>query len=294
MTAIRSWLFVPGDSDKKLSKGLLAGADAIIVDLEDAVAPASKAAARDRVSGFLKDNSPKDRPCQLWVRVNPLNSGMVLDDLRSVMAHQPDGLVLPKPDGPEHVRVLSHYLDAFEAVHEVDFQTPILPVATETAVAPFRLGHYATAELGRLAGLTWGAEDLAAAVGATTNRDANGGWAKTYEMARSLTLLAAHAAGVAAVDTLYANFKDETGLRESSVLARAEGFSGRLAIHPAQVIPINESFTPSPEDIDEARRIVAAFDAADNPGAIGFEGRMLDIPHLKQAHQTLALAKQTL
>ncbi len=294
MATIRSWLFVPGDSDKKLSKGLQAGADAVIVDLEDAVAPDSKQAARERVAGFLKDNPPAGRTCQLWVRVNPLSSGMVLEDLRHVMAHQPDGIVQPKPDGPEQVRVLSHYLDVFEVIHGLKTPTPILPVATETAIAPFNLGDYAAAHLTRLAGLTWGAEDLAAAVGARTNRDANGDWAKTFELARSLTLLAAHASGVPAVDTLYGNFKDEVGLRASSIAARSEGFSGRLAIHPAQVIPINECFTPSADDIDEARRIVAAFEAAENAGAIGFEGRMLDIPHLKQARQTLAFAKQYL
>jgi citrate lyase subunit beta/citryl-CoA lyase len=216
---------------------------------------------------------------------------MTLGDLAAIAQGAPDGIMQPKIDGPADVRRLSHNLDAFEAAHAIDAGTiGILPVATETARAPFALGEFAGAGLTRLAGLTWGAEDLSAAVGASTNRDATGEWAFTYRMARSLTLLAAHAAGVAAVETLYADFRDDAGLRESCSAARAEGFNGRLAIHPGQVAAINECFMPSAAEIDHARRVVDAFDAAPGVGTVGLDGKMVDIPHLRQARRVLAQA----
>lgn len=288
----RSWLFIPGDSDKKLGKADGAGADALILDLEDAVAPQNKSEAREKVAAFLRERKIGTRHCELWVRINPLASGLALDDLVAVMPFAPDGLMLPKPDGPEDVRTLSLYLDAFEAQNGLDLgSTRILPVATETAVAPFRLADYAEANLSRLAGLTWGAEDLSAAIGASTNLDATGAWAITFRMVRSLTLLGAHAAGVPAIETLFVDFRDEEGLTASCRAARAEGFSGRIAIHPAQVDAINRSFTPSEEEVAFARRVVDAFAAASDAGTIGLDGKMLDIPHLKQARQTLALAE---
>ena len=289
-TPLRSYLFIPGDSDKKLAKGAESGADALILDLEDAVAPAQKADARKRVADYIgaRDRSARQR---LYVRINPLASGLALDDLAAVMPAAPDGVMLPKPDGPADAQRLSHYLDAFEAAGGAKVgATEIVPVATETAIAPFRLADYAGAGLARLAGLTWGAEDLSAALGASTNRDEGGGFALIYRMARALTLLAAHAAGVAAIDTLYADFRDEAGLAAASKAARAEGFNGRLAIHPSQVRAINEGFTPSAADVAAARRIVEAFAAAPDAGAIGLDGRMLDMPHLKQAERTLAQA----
>jgi len=291
MTALRSFLFIPGDSDKKLSKVDGCGADAVILDLEDAVAPANKDMARDKVTTFLKDRPREGRKVQLWVRINPLDTAMALDDLAAVVAGAPDGLMLPKANGPEDVQTLSHHLDALEAAFGVARGSiRILPVATETAIAPFRLGDYATAKLDRLAGLTWGAEDLAAAVGASTNLGPDGQWGLTFRMVRSLTLLAAHAAGVPAIDTLYVDFRDDDGLIASSQAARAEGFSGRIAIHPAQVAGINAAFTPSDDEIAHARRVIAAFDAAGNAGTVGLDGKMLDIPHLKQAKATLAAA----
>jgi citrate lyase subunit beta / citryl-CoA lyase len=201
--------------------------------------------------------------------------------------------MLPKANGPEDVLKLSHYLDALEAQSGLPAQSiRVLPVATETAVAPFRLGDYASAGLTRLLGLTWGAEDLAAAIGASTNVDDSGQWALTYKMVRSLCLLAARAAGVQAIDTLFVNFKDEAGLRASSRAARAEGFTGRVAIHPSQVSAINESFMPSPEEIAHAKRVIAAFDAAPGAGTVGLDGKMLDIPHLKQAQAVLTQASE--
>ncbi|RSY82044.1 CoA ester lyase [Sphingomonas koreensis] len=289
----RSWLFIPGDSDKKLGKADGAGADALILDLEDAVAPSAKDDARTKVADFLRARAPGSRRSQLWVRINPLSSGMALDDLVAVMPGAPDGLMLPKPDGPGDVGTLSLYLDALEAQHGIaQGATRILPVATETARAPFELGNYASAGLTRLAGLTWGAEDLSTALGASTNLDASGAWAFTYRMVRSLTLMAAHAAGVPAIETLYVDYRDDEGLAASCRAARAEGFSGRIAIHPAQVDPINRGFAPSPEEIEFARKVIAAFDAAPGTGTVGVDGRMLDIPHLKQAQHLLNQASR--
>jgi len=286
---IRSFLFVPGDSEKKLGKADGSGADALILDLEDSVSPPNKATARDLVAAFLNARPKGKRASQLWVRVNPLDTGMILGDLVAIVAGAPDGIMLPKANGPEDVRTVSHYLDALETQAGVEAGSiRILPVATETAVAPFHLGDYATAGLKRLAGLTWGAEDLSAAIGASTNVDASGEWALPYRLVRSLTLLAAHAAGVQAIDTLYVDFHDEEGLRASCRAARAEGWSGRLAIHPAQVAAINESFMPSAAEVDHARRVIAAFDAAGGAGTVALDGKMLDIPHLKQARNVLA------
>lgn len=291
MIDLRSWLFIPGDSEKKLAKADATGADALILDLEDSVAPEHKARGRDLVAGLLGDRPQEARTSQLWVRINPLDSGMLLDDLVAVVAAAPDGVMLPKCTGPADIAQLSFYLDALEAQAGLAAGSiAILPVATETAAAPFTLGDYAKVPAARLAGLTWGAEDLAAALGASTNLDPAGGWALTYRTVRTLTLLGAKAAGVQAIDTLYVDFLDEAGLRASSRASRAEGFTGRLAIHPAQVAAINESYLPDAEEVAFAERVVAAFDAAGGAGTVGLDGRMLDIPHLKQARAVLAKA----
>lgn len=288
---LRSLLFIPGDSEKKIGKVAECGADAVIFDLEDAVAPENKAAARALVTDYLKATPRGSRPVQYWVRVNPFDTGMTTEDLAAVMPGAPDGIMHPKIDGPDCVRRLSHYLDALEAAHGLEQgSTKIIPVATETAVAPFRLGDFATAGLERLAGLTWGAEDLATAVGASTNKGADGNWAFPYQMVRAMTLLAAHAAGVEAIDTLHADFRDDEGLRASSQAARAEGFSGRLCIHPAQVAGVNQSFMPSAEEIAHARRVLEVFAANPGAGTVGLDGKMLDIPHKKQAETVLAQA----
>lgn len=290
-TPLRSFLFVPGDSEKKLAKADAVGADALILDLEDAVSPANKPLARELIPAFLRDRPMGKRNSQLWVRINPLDTELALADLAAIVAASPDGVMLPKANGPADVLKLSHYLDALEAQSGVaPGSVRILPVATETAIAPFRLGDYASARLDRLIGLTWGAEDLSAAIGASTNVDASGGWALTYRLVRSLTLLAANAAGVQAIDTLYVDFRDEDGLRSSSQASRAEGFTGRVAIHPAQVAAINASYMPSSQEIDHAHRVIAAFDAAPGAGSVGLDGRMIDIPHLKQARGVIAQA----
>lgn len=289
---LRSLLFIPGDSEKKLAKVAECGADAVILDLEDAVSPENKPLARELVADFLR-RTPRDaRPLQYWVRVNPFDTGMTLRDLATIAPGAPDGIMQPKIDGPDDVRRLSYYLDALEAAHDVAPNSiRILPVATETARAPFSLGDFAAAGLTRLLGLTWGAEDLSAALGASTNRDASGEWAPAYKMARSLCLLAAHASGVQAIDTLYVDFRDEDGLRASCRAARAEGFTGRVAIHPAQVVGINQSFTPSPEEIAHAQRVLNIFAANPGAGTVGLDGKMIDAPHMKQAERVLAQAR---
>ena len=290
MTPLRSLLFIPGDSEKKLAKADATGADALILDLEDSVAPSRKVAARAMVAGFIGERPRGQRTSELWVRINPLDSGAALADLAAIVGGAPDGIMLPKVDGPGDVLRASHYLDAFEAAAGVAAGTTrILPVATETALAPFRLGDYAGALLPRLYGLTWGAEDLSAAVGASTNLDPAGGWAATYQMVRSLTLLGAHAAGVEAVETLHVDFRDDEGLRASCRRARGEGFSGRLAIHPAQVAIINECFLPSAEDVAFARRVIDAFAGQPDAGTIGLDGKMFDIPHLNRARKIMAM-----
>ncbi|WP_420607026.1 HpcH/HpaI aldolase/citrate lyase family protein [Novosphingopyxis sp.] len=295
MIPLRSFLFVPGDSEKKLGKVDGCGADAVILDLEDAVAPANKDAARTLVAEFLRARPKAERPLQIWVRVNPLGSGLTLADLAAIVAVEPDGIVQPKTDGPDDVRTLSHYCDALEAQAGLEpGAIRILPVATETARAPFSLGAFADAKLDRLAGLTWGAEDLSAALCASGNRDADGTWAFTYRMVRSLTLMAAHAAGVPAIETLHADFRDDEGLRATSRAARAEGFTGRLAIHPAQVAGINESFTPGDEEVAFAARLITAFEAQPDAGTVGIDGKMYDIPHLKAARRTRALHEAAL
>jgi citrate lyase subunit beta/citryl-CoA lyase len=284
---LRSLLFIPGDSEKKLAKGAGSGADALILDLEDAVAPSRKAIARDMVGDYLRSRVGQPGP-QLWVRINPLDEGG-LDDLATVARAAPAGIMVPKTDGPLDLVRLSHYLDALERRDNVDTRIGIIPVATETAKAPFRLAHYADHNLPRLVGVTWGAEDLSSAIGASTNKGPDGDWAFTYRMVRSACLLAAKASEVQAIETLYADFRDEAGLRASCASAAQEGFTGRIAIHPAQVPVINETFRPSEADVTHARRILAAFDAMPEAGTVGLDGKMLDIPHLKQARKIVEL-----
>jgi citrate lyase subunit beta / citryl-CoA lyase len=272
---LRSLLFVPGDRPERMQKALGLGADALILDLEDSVAPANKPAARAAITDFLR---VADRSCRLFVRINPLDSGHLDDDL-SVLAGRPDGLMLPKAEGAASVRSLVDRVDV-----------PILPIATETPAALFRLGEYADVA-DHLAGLTWGAEDLPAAIGAAASRDESGAYLPPYQVARSLTLFAAAAAGVPPIETVYPNIKDEAGLRRIAEAAARDGFTGMMAIHPAQVPVINAAFTPSPEAVAHARAVVAAFDAAPGAGALQLDGKMIDAPHLKQARRILERAE---
>lgn len=287
----RSLLFVPGDSDKKIAKSESVPADLIIFDLEDAVAAAARPDARLRVRDYLQRT--RTRTAALYVRINPLDTPDSRKDLDVIMEGAPDGIVLPKAHAPEDIRTLETLLDDAETKHALTKgATRILPVATETPAALFTLGEYRHAAE-RLSGLTWGAEDLGASIGAISKAGAATEWSNPFELARSLCLFAASAAGVQAVDTLYANFKDSDGLAASAARARRDGFTGKLAIHPGQVETINRAFTPSTDEIDEARDIIELFAANPDAGALSYKGAMVDMPHLVQARKIIALANKT-
>jgi citrate lyase subunit beta/citryl-CoA lyase len=285
---LRSMLFVPGDSERKFAKAGGVGADALILDLEDSVTAPMKARARAMVAGLLEDRSARD--WAFFVRPNPFDTGLTLDDLAAVVKPGLDGLMVPKTDGAEDIVRIGHYLDALEARAGMTVGTvKIAVVCTETARAMFHLGGYAPAHP-RLVGLTWGGEDLSAAVGATTAREPDGGWTFPYLVARTQCLFAAGAARVAPLETLYADFRDTAGLERSCREARRDGFTGRIAIHPDQIVTINACFRPSEAEIAEARAIVAAFEANPDAGTLGINGKMYDVPHLKAARRTLASA----
>jgi citrate lyase subunit beta/citryl-CoA lyase len=282
---MRSWLFAPGDSDKKMAKALAGPADIVLLDLEDAVATEVKPLARTLVRDFLAANAA-DR-ARIWVRINPLDGPHTLDDLVAIMPGKPGGIMLPKVYGRADVERLDHYLTAFEAMHGiVQGSTPVIVLATETAEAMFHTGDYKGAP--RVIALTWGAEDLADSIGASTNRNPDGSYSFTYELARSLTVLGAATAGVAAIETIQSDFRDLEALRLRAEKVRREGFRGMLAIHPAQVEVINAAFTPSEEELAEARDIVAVFAANPDAGTIGWKGAMLDRPFLSRAQALLA------
>jgi citrate lyase subunit beta / citryl-CoA lyase len=283
----RSWLFIPGDSEKKLAKIADSGADAVIIDLEDSVAPANKAVARTMTAEWLSTHVGKVSS-QLWVRINALDCADSAEDVAVMARIGVNGLVQPKAEGPADVEKLSAMLDA---CGDIGQGIRIHAIATETARAIFKLGDFADHQPARLTALSWGAEDLATAISATGNRDAHGAFYPAFGHARTLALFAAHAAGVQAVDTLDANFRDLEGLRSSSQRARAEGFSGRLAIHPAQVAVINAAFLPTPQEVEFAQKIVEAFAGAGAVGTIGLDGKMIDRPHLLQSEKLLARHK---
>ena len=285
----RSWLFVPGDSERKLAKAENCGADVLVLDLEDSVAPEYKVAARALVRQVLAAHAAR-RPVQLWVRVNPAGSADCAADLAAVVAARPDGIVQPKTRSAADVTGLGTELERLERTHGLAHAAiRILPIATETPAALFAMGSYTQCGA-RLAGLTWGAEDLSAAIGATANQDAHGAWTAPFQLARSLCLFGAAAAGVAAIDTLHVDYRDPAGLGASCDAARRDGFSGKLAIHPGQVDLINACFLPSAAELSQAQRIVALFAAHPGAAALSLDGRMVDIPHLRQAEQILARA----
>lgn len=285
---LRSLLFVPGDSPRKFAKGQTAGADALILDLEDSVAPSQKLAARALVAGMIGTEAPRAWRC--FVRVNALDTGLTLGDLAAVVRPGLDGILVPKANGAHDVVRIGHYLDALEEKAGMAAgAVRIAVVATETPAAMFALGSYAPPHP-RLVGLTWGAEDLAAVIGATGNKEGGGGWTLPYQVARAQCLFAAASAGVAPLDTLYADFRDDEGLAADCRTARRDGFTGRIAIHPDQVATINACFSPSADDLAHARRVVTAFAAAPDRGTIGIDGKMYDIPHLKAAKRTLEAA----
>lgn len=283
----RSYLFVPADSERKLAKAAGVDADALILDLEDSVAADARPAARELAADFLKDRD------DVWVRINPIDSDDAQADLAAVAAAAPTGIILPKPRSADDVINLASQLDQLEAQHGIAAgQTKIMALCTERPEALFTLQSYIGATP-RLSALSWGGEDLSSALGASRNRSEDGEWLPTYEMARSLCLCAAAAAEVAAIDTVFTDYRDMDGLARYAANARRDGFSGMLAIHPAQVDVINRAFMPSAAEIEYAERIIALF--AENPGAgtLGLDGAMIDRPHRVQAERLLELARRT-
>ncbi len=283
---MRSLLFVPGDSERKLDKAFSAGADIVIVDLEDSVAPDDKlrarSIAREAMQALNRD------AVRIYVRVNDLSTGLTDGDLAAVIPARPDGIMLPKSRNGADVQHLATKLRVAEAENDIaDGSVRILPIITETGIATLSAATYADA-CPRLEGLSWGAEDLSAAIGARTARDDNGAYTDVFRLARAVTLLAASAADVAAIDTVHVDFRDLDALRRECADAERDGFTAKLAIHPAQVPVINAAFTPSPEAVRDAEALVRAFEEAGNPGVVAKDGRMFDRPHRKRAERLLA------
>jgi citrate lyase subunit beta/citryl-CoA lyase len=278
LSALRSLLFVPGDRPERMAKALGLGADALILDLEDAVSADAKPAARASIRAFLDAPREADGPA-LFVRVNPLDSALIDGDLAAIAGAGMDGVVLPKAEGGDSVTMLRERLPG-------DYR--ILPIASETPRAVFGLGTF---EGAGLAGLTWGAEDLPAAIGATGAREADGSYTDPYRVVRALTLFGAHAAGVPAIETVYPDFRDLDGLATYAARGRRDGFTGMMAIHPTQVPVINAAFSPSEAELAHARAVVALFAANPGAGALQLDGKMLDAPHLKAAQRLLTSAR---
>jgi len=279
---LRSLLFVPADRPDRFAKAAASGADAIILDLEDSVVPDRKPAGRAAVAEWLAERGA----VPTLVRVNPQGSGMTDADLAALRERPPAGIVLPKAEGAASIAWLAGLWGASPIPPVLP---PVLPIATETPRAVFALGSYQDCA-DRLMGLSWGAEDLPAAIGAETSREADGRFTPPYEVARTLTLFGAHAAGVAAIETVFPDIADRDGLAAYAARGARDGFSGMLAIHPAQVATINQAFTPSEDAVERARRIVAAFAAAPDAGALQVDGKMVDAPHLKAAKALLVRA----
>jgi citrate lyase subunit beta/citryl-CoA lyase len=286
---LRSFLFVPADSDKKLAKAASSGADALILDLEDSVALSNKEAARKGAADYLKSAGGKGP--KLCVRMNALDTPLWKNDLKAVAALAPYAIMIPKTISGECVKKVAHLLTDLESEAGVRTDTiKLFCVATETAASLFNMGTYAGSSP-RLFALTWGAEDLAAALGARDNKDEAGNYTGPYQLARTLTLLGAAAAGVMPLDGIWKDFRDEAGLEAEARIAVRDGFTAKMAIHPAQVPVINRVFTPSGEDLAHARAVIDAFDKAGDVGVVALDGVMLDIPHLKQAKALLARAE---
>src|SRR5689334_2070864 len=280
---MRSLLFVPADSERKLSRAPQSGADALILDLEDSVVPANRPAARQQARDFLA--STASAGFRRYVRINPLASGAALDDLAAVTPGNPDGVLLPK-SLPQDLATLDHYLSAFETAFGIAAgKVRVIAIATETPAAMFALGSYAGVSP-RLEALTWGAEDLAACLGGN-NRRLDGAYDDVYRLARSLCLTGAAAASAAAIDTIYTDFKDEAGLAAECAAARRSGFAAKMAIHPGQIAVMNSAFSVSEEELAWARKVVAIF--AENPdaGTVALDGKMVDKPHLTLARRLL-------
>jgi len=286
---MRSWLFVPGDSEKKLKKALSCGADVLIIDLEDSVPVDAKPAAREISASFVAAGAGRSVP-KLYVRVNAFDTGMTTSDLEAVMPSAPNGIVLPKACGRPDGDRLSALLDELETGCGLPRgSTTMLPIITETAASVMAAPTW-NEPLARLGGLTWGAEDLSADMGVANPRDGDGAYGDVFRHARLMTLLAAGAGEIDAIDTVYIDFRDTDGLKNECDEAARDGFTGKLAIHPAQVPTINEAFSMPEREVADAEKVIAAF--AENPdaGVVGLDGKMLDRPHLRRAERILARA----
>jgi citrate lyase subunit beta / citryl-CoA lyase len=284
---MRSMLFVPGDRPERFAKAVASGADAVIFDLEDAVVAERRPAARQEIARYLVSS---ERHVPLWVRVNPVESGDALADLAAVIDGRPDGIMLPKARNGADVERASHWLESLEARAGLEpGSIGLIPLVTESAGAVLNAASF-TKLPARVRGLTWGAEDLAADVGALANRKADGEFEFTYAYARSMCLLAAAAANVVAIDTVDTEFRDAAAIERRARESRRQGFAGKMAIHPAQIAPIHAAFSPSADEIEWAGRVLAAFSAAPESGALSLDGRMLDKPHVRQAERILAAA----
>ena len=286
----RSLLFAPGDSEKKMLKASNVGADCVIIDLEDSVVESRKPIAREMVTEFLKEGGNPE--VSYFVRINPLDSGKFLQDLAAVVPAGPAGIVFPKSNGVQEALAIANYIEVLEVEHGLyTGSVRLLPLVSETPTAIFTMGEYKDGPA-RMMGLTWGAEDLGAAVGASANLQSNKDWTSPYQMTRSLCLFAAHAAKVQAIDTVMADFRDLDRLKVVCDEGRRDGFTGKICIHPAQVEVINEAYSPSLEELDHARAVIKAF--AENPeaGTLQIEGKMIDKPHLVLAERVLAFAAE--
>ena len=286
----RSLLFAPGDSEKKMLKASNVGADCVILDLEDSVVESRKPIAREMVTEFLKRGGNPE--VSYFVRINPLDSGKFLQDLAAVVSAGPAGIVFPKSNGVQEALVIGNYIEVLEVEHGLPTDSVrLLPLVSETPTAIFTMGEYKDGPA-RMMGLTWGAEDLGAAVGASANLQSNKDWTSPYQMTRALCLFAAHAAKVQAIDTVMADFRDLDRLKVVCNEGRRDGFTGKICIHPAQVEVINEAYSPSSEELDHARAVIKAF--AENPeaGTLQIEGKMIDKPHLVLAERVLAFAAE--
>lgn len=286
---MRSMLFVPGDSERKLARTLVSPADVLILDLEDSVAAQRRTVARGMVSSFIAEARRGEGKSQLWVRINPLDGADWEADLAGVMAAAPDGIILPKPTSGETVHKLSIALDHAESRYGLkNGQTRILAIVTEVPISVLQLHTYVGCS-NRLAALSWGAEDLGAVIGSLSSRDEHGAYTSPYRLVRDLCLITASAAAAEPIDTVYTNFRDAAGLKAECIAARRDGFTGKIAIHPDQVHVINEVFTPSADEIAHALRVKGAF--GENAGVASLDGMMLDMPHLKLAERILSRAK---
>ena len=290
---IRSWLFVPGDSERKLQKGRENEADALILDLEDAVSNDRQAVGREMVRDFLSVHRNRSSQ-QLWVRINPLDTELSLGDLAAIIPGAPDGIVVPKVHSAADINVLGNYLSALEAISEQDVgSTKIICVATETASSLLKFHTYLENVTDRLVGMTWGGEDLAAALGASDNKNpVTGQYDDPYLMAKSLCLVTARAIDVQPIGVVFINFRDLQGLEEECRQDRRAGFTGKIAIHPTQTEIINRAFTPTDAEISYAKKVVEVFEQNPNLGTVGLDGKMLDMPHLKQARNLLLMSQR--